>query len=53
MTTVASHFSTISQIWDAILVGKVEIDNEKLNKVKINNLKTTRELGVIMEEKNR
>jgi hypothetical protein len=28
----------------------VEIDNEKLNKVKISNLKTVKKLGVIMEE---
>jgi hypothetical protein len=28
----------------------VEINNEKLNKMKINNLKAIRKLGVIMEE---
>jgi hypothetical protein len=50
MVTIASRFSTTSQILDTSLIGKVEINNEKLNKVKINNLKATRELGIIMEE---
>jgi hypothetical protein len=47
MVTMAFHFSTTSQICDAFLANKVEINNEKLIKLKINNLKVVRELGVI------
>jgi hypothetical protein len=51
MATMASHFSTTSQIRDAFLLGKVEINNEKLKKVKISNLKVVKGLSVIMEKK--
>ncbi len=51
MVIVASHFSMTFQIRDAFLVGKVEINNEKLNNVKISNLKVVKELDVIIEEK--
>jgi hypothetical protein len=50
MAMVASCFSTTSQIQSAFLANKVEINNERLKKVKINNLKTTRELRVIIEK---
>jgi hypothetical protein len=50
MALVASCFSTILQIQNTFLVNKVEINNERLKKVKINNLKTTRELHVIIEK---
>jgi hypothetical protein len=50
MVIMASHFLTTFQIQDAFLAGKVEINNEKLNKVKINTLKVVRELDVITEE---
>jgi hypothetical protein len=50
MTTMVFHFSTTFQIQDAFLASKVEINNEKLNKVKINNLKVARKLSVIIEE---
>jgi hypothetical protein len=48
MATMASRFSTTSQIQDAFLLGKVEINNEKLKKVKISNLKVIKGLSVIM-----
>jgi len=51
MATMASCFSTTSQIQDAFLLGKVEINNEKLKKVKISNLKVIKGLNVIMEKK--
>jgi len=50
MATMASYFSITSQIRDTFLASKVEIDCEKLNKVKINNLKVARKLNVITKE---
>ncbi len=44
---MASRFPITSQIRDTFLVSKVEIDNEKLDKVKINNLKVAKKLSVI------
>jgi hypothetical protein len=51
MAIVVLSFSTISQIQNTFLANKVEIDNERLKNVKINNLKTTRKLCVIIEKK--
>jgi hypothetical protein len=53
MVTIVVHFSTTSNIKNAFLVSKVEINNHKFNKVKINNLKTTKDLGVIIEDEYR
>ncbi len=50
MAIVVLSFSTISQIQNTFLANKVEIDNERLKNVKINNLKTTRKLRVIIEK---
>jgi hypothetical protein len=50
MAIIATHFSTTFEIWNTFLVGKVEINNDKLNKVKTNNLKTTKDLGVITKD---
>jgi hypothetical protein len=50
MATMASCFSITSQIWDTFLASKVAINYEKLNKVKINNLKAVRKLSVITKE---
>jgi hypothetical protein len=50
MATMASHFSTTSQIRDAFLLGRVEINNEKLKKVKTSNFKVVKGLSVIMEK---
>jgi len=40
MVIMALHIFTTFEIQDTFLVCKVKINNEKLNKVKINNLKT-------------
>jgi hypothetical protein len=50
MATMASCFSITFQIRDTFLANKVEIDYEKLNKVKINNLKVVKKLSVITKE---
>jgi hypothetical protein len=50
MAIVVVRFSTTLKIRDAFMAGKVEINNQKLNKVKINNFKITRDLGVIIED---
>lgn len=47
MAIMVSHFSTIFENWDAFLIGKVEINNKKDNKMKINNLEATRDLSII------
>jgi hypothetical protein len=39
-----SSFFTTSEIRNAFMVGKVEINNQRLNKVKFNNLKIARNL---------
>ncbi len=49
MAIVVIRFSTTSEIQDAFMDGKVEINNQRLNKVKINNLKIVRDLGVIIK----
>jgi hypothetical protein len=46
MATMASRYASTFEIRDVFLVGKVEINNEHNKKIKINNLKTTRDLGV-------
>jgi hypothetical protein len=50
MPAIVARFSTTFEIWNAFLTGKVEINNHILNKVKINNLKTTKDLGVITKD---
>jgi autotransporter adhesin len=47
MVIVGVHFSTTSKIWNAFLTSKVETNNQRLNKVKISNLKKLINLGVI------
>ncbi len=47
ITTMASHYPSTFEIWDAFMVGKVDINNEWKKKFKINNLKVVRDLGVI------
>jgi hypothetical protein len=51
MAIVVTHFSTTSEIRDAFMANKVEINNQRLNKMKINNLKITRDLAPIIENK--
>jgi hypothetical protein len=50
MVIIIVHFSTTSYVQNAFLASKVEINNHRLNKVKISNLKTTKDLGVIVED---
>jgi len=50
MATMAFCFYTTFKISNIFLASKVEINNERLNKEKINNLKVVRKLGVIIEE---
>jgi hypothetical protein len=51
MVIIVIHFSTTFDIRNTFLASKVEINNHRLNKVKINNLKTSKDLGVIIEDK--
>jgi hypothetical protein len=50
MATMTSHYASTFEIRDAFLVGKVEINNEHNKKIKINNLKAIRDLGVISKQ---
>jgi hypothetical protein len=50
LATVASRFQMSSEIHDALLFTKMDINHECKNKVKISNLKATQELGVISKE---
>jgi hypothetical protein len=50
MATIASHYASTSKIRDVFLTGKVEINNEHKKKIKINNLKAAKNLGVILEK---
>jgi len=47
MATMASCYVSTYEIRYAFLVGKVEINNEHNKEIEINNLKATRDLGVI------
>jgi len=49
MVTIVVYFSTTSDIQNTFLVSKVEINNHRLNKVKISNLKTTKDVCVIIK----
>jgi hypothetical protein len=51
MAIVATQFSITSNIWNAFLANKVDINNQKLHKMKISNLKIIRHLGVIIKYK--
>jgi hypothetical protein len=46
-TTMTSHYPSTFEIRNVFMVGKVEINNEWKKKIKINNLKVVRDLGVI------
>jgi hypothetical protein len=50
MVTMAFHIFTTFGIRDTFSVGKVKINNEKLNKVRINNLKTLEKLTIITKD---
>ncbi len=50
MATMTSHFASTFKIWNAFLMGKMKINNEQKKKIKINNLKVIKNLGVILKE---
>jgi hypothetical protein len=50
MVAMAFHIFTTFEIQDTFLVGKVKINNERLNKVKIKNLKTFKKLTIISKD---
>jgi hypothetical protein len=50
IVALAHQFQSSSEKRDALVAAKLEISNEKKNKVKISNLKAARDLGVITEE---
>jgi hypothetical protein len=47
MATIANQFSSTSDITDVFLLGKMDINNERKNKVKISNLKMAKTLRMI------
>jgi hypothetical protein len=51
MASMATHFSSTSNVHDAFLISKMDINHDKNNKIKITNLEITRELGIILEDK--
>jgi hypothetical protein len=52
MATMASQLSSMSNVYDAFLLRKMDINHEgKKNKVKINNLNMAKDLGVIPKKK--
>lgn len=44
---MTSHYPSTCEIQDAFMVGEVEINNEWKKKIKINNLKVAKDLGII------
>ncbi len=49
--TMASQFSSMSNVSDAFLLGKMDINCERINKVNFNNLKMVQDLNLISKEK--
>jgi hypothetical protein len=47
MATMLNHFSSSSNVCDVFLLGKMDINNERKNKVKTSNLKMARDLSII------
>jgi hypothetical protein len=47
MATLASQFSSTYDVNDVFLVGKMDINNERKNKVKISKLKVAKNLTMI------
>ncbi len=50
MATMTSHFVSNFKIWNPFLMGKMKINNKQKKKIKINNLKVIKNLGVILKE---
>jgi hypothetical protein len=47
MATIANKFSSTSDVNDVFLLSKMDINNERKNKVNISNLKTAQILTMI------
>jgi hypothetical protein len=50
MATTASQFSSTFDVHDTFLLGKMYINHEKKNKVKISNLKMAKDSSVILKK---
>ncbi len=50
MALVVAQFATTFELWNAFLAGEVDIKNEWEKKMKIQNLKKTKNLGVMTKE---
>jgi hypothetical protein len=51
MATMASRFSSMSNVDDAFLLRKMDVNHERKNKININNLKVAQDLNVISKKK--
>jgi hypothetical protein len=47
MATITSRLSSTSNVYDAFLLTKMNVNHERKNKIKINNLKMVKDLYVI------
>jgi hypothetical protein len=50
MASIATHFSSTFDVYDAFLLGEMDINHGRKNKVKTNDLKIGRELQIILKE---
>lgn len=50
MATMTSHFASTFKIRNVFSMGIMKINNEQKNKIKINNLKVIKNLGVMLKE---
>jgi hypothetical protein len=50
MATMANRFSFTSNVHDAFLLGKMDINYERNNKVKVNHLKMLKDLNMISQK---
>ncbi len=50
MATMASQFSSTSNVGDAFLLRKMDVNCERKNKININNLKVIQDLNVISKK---
>jgi hypothetical protein len=51
IATMASQFFLTSDVCDAFLLSKMDINSETINNIKIINLKITKNLGMISKDK--
>jgi hypothetical protein len=50
MASIATHFSSTFDVHDAFLLGKMDINHGRKNKVKTNDLKFGRKPQIILKE---